>query len=244
MPQRNEYPRIIEDHQYLGCRLLECMMRHGPRSSGIIYGAATVILCTGITIGGVRQVGSVAQEPEIPAPTVTAPVLVLPEAGEPAVTAADLWSNDRSRIDAPLLDVPLEAETQWAIFEQCGQDAELFCAVMAIATVESGFDPQMVGDGGDSIGMMQINTRWHTGRMEVLGVTDLTDPEQCAAVAIDYLLELEGILEARPGDHRLYVGYNCGPSRAKRTSSTAYSETVMACYQDYIGEMKVMISDE
>ena len=214
-------------------------MNHKPRPGGIIYGAVSVILCSGITIGGVRWAVSETQEPEIPVPAITAPVLAIPAAEEPAIGTADLWSNDRSRIDAPLLDVPLEAETQWAIFEQCGQDAELFCAVMAIATVESGFDPQMVGDGGDSIGMMQINTRWHTGRMEALGVTDLTDPVQCAMVAIDYLLELEGILKAGPEDHRLYIGYNCGPSRAKRTGSTAYSEMVMEIYQEYIGEMEV-----
>lgn len=208
-------------------------MKQKPRPGGLAYGAVSVILCSGITIGGVQCAVREVQEPEIPVPTATAPVLAIPTV-EPAITAADLWSDDRSRIDVPLLDVPLESETQWAIFEQCGQDTDLFCAVMSIATVESGFDPQMVGDGGDSIGMMQINTRWHTGRMEALGVTDLTDPVQCAAVAIDYLLELEGILEARPGHHRLYVGYNCGPSRAKRTSSTAYSEAVMACYQKYI----------
>jgi len=213
-------------------------MNHKPRPGGIIYGAVSVILCSGITIGGVRWAVSETQEPEIPVPAITAPVLAIPATKESEITAADLWSNDRSRIDAPLLDVPLEAETQWAIFEQCGQDAELFCAVMAIATVESGFDSQTVGDDGDSIGMMQINTRWHTGRMEALGVTDLTDPEQCAAVAIDYLLELEGILKAGPEDHRLYIGYNCGPSRAKRTGSTAYSETVMGIYQEYIGEME------
>ncbi|WP_300957787.1 transglycosylase SLT domain-containing protein, partial [Faecalibaculum rodentium] len=112
--------------------------------------------------------------------------------------------------------------------------------VMAIASVESGFDPQMVGDGGDSIGMMQINTRWHTGRMEALGVTDLTDPVQCAAVAVDYLQELEDILEAGPGNQGLYVGYNCGPSRAKRTSSTAYSREIMAVYQRYIAEMEAL----
>jgi len=211
-------------------------MNHKPRLGGLIYGAVSAIICTGITIGGVRWAADKAQEPEIPVPTITAPVLAI-RTEQPAITAADLWSDDRSRIDVPLLDVPLEAETQWAIFEQCCQDAKLFCAVMSIASVESGFDPQMVGDDGDSIGMMQINTRWHTGRMEALGVTDLTDPEQCAAVAIDYLLELEGILKAGPGDHRLYVGYNCGPSRAKRTSSTAYSREVMAVYQEYIEEM-------
>ena len=214
-------------------------MNHRPRPGGLIYGAVSVILCSGITIGGVRWAVSEAQEPEIPVPTITAPVLAVPETKGPEITAADLWSDDRSRIDTPLLDVPLEAETQWAIFEQCGQDTDLFCAVMAIASVESSFDPQMVGDDGDSIGVMQINTRWHTGRMEVLGVTDLTDPEQCAAVAIDYLLELEGILKAGPEDHRLYIGYNCGPSRAKRTGSTAYSEMVMEIYQEYIGEMEV-----
>ena len=197
-------------------------MNDKPRLGGLIYGAVSAILCTGITVGGVQWAISKAREPELPVPAASAPVLAIPEA--PAITAADLWSDDRSRINAPLLKVPLVAETQWAIFEQCGQDADLFCAVMAIASVESDFDPQMVGDGGDSIGMMQINTRWHTGRMEALGVTDLTDPVQCTAVAVDYLQELEGILEAGPGDHRLYVGYNAGPSRAKRTSSTANND--------------------
>ena len=212
-------------------------MNHRLRAGGLIYGAVSLALCTGIAAGGYSCAAREAQEPDLPVPTATAPVLAIPTV-EPAITAADLWSDDRSRIDVPLLDVPLESETQWAIFEQCGQDTDLFCAVMAIATVESGFDPQMVGDGGDSIGMMQINTRWHTGRMEALGVTDLTDPVQCAVVAIDYLLELEEITEAEPGDHRLYVGYNAGPSRAKRTSSTAYSEMVMEIYQEYIGEME------
>lgn len=213
-------------------------MNYKPRLGGIIYGTVSVILCTGITAGGGRWAVNEAQEPEPTVHAVTAPVLALSEVGEPAITATDLWSDDRSRIDAPLLDVPLEAETQWAIFEQCGQDADLFCAVMSIASVESDFDPQMVGDGGDSIGLMQINTRWHTGRMEALGVTDLTDPVQCAAVAVDYLQELGESLQAGPEDQGLYVGYNCGPSRAKRTSSTAYSREVIEIYRGYIVEME------
>ncbi len=214
-------------------------MNHKTRTRGLIYGTVSLVLCAGITAIGYSCAAREAQEPEFLVPPAAAPVLTIqPE--EPAINAADLWSDDHSRIDVPLLDVPLESETQWAIFEQCGQDTDLFCAVMAIATVESGFDPQMVGDGGDSIGMMQINTCWHTGRMEALGVTDLTDPVQCATVAIDYLLELEGILEAGPGDHRLYVGYNAGPSRAKRTSSTAYSREIMAVYQRYIAEMEAL----
>ena len=213
-------------------------MNYRLRAGGLIYGAVSAILCTGITVGGVRWAISEAQEPLLPVPAVTAPVLAIPEAEAQEITAAGLWSDDRNRIDTPLLKVPLAAETQWAIFEQCGQDADLFCSVMAIAEVESDFDANLLGDGGDSIGMMQINTRWHTGRMEALGVTDLTDPVQCAAVAVDYLQELEGILEAGPGDQGLYVGYNCGPSRAKRTSSTVYSREVMTVYQGYIEEME------
>ena len=215
-------------------------MNYKPRLGGIIYGAASVILCTGITIGGLRWALNEAHGPELPVYAVTVPVLAISDAEELAIAADDLWSDDRSRIETPLLDAPLEAETQWVIFERCGQDSELFCSVMAIAEVESDFDANLLGDGGDSIGMMQINTRWHTGRMEALGVTDLTDPVQCATVAIDYLLELEGILEAGPGDHRLYVGYNAGPSRAKRTSSTAYSREIMAVYQRYIAEMEAL----
>ena len=211
-------------------------MNHRLRAGGLIYGAVSLALCTGIAAGGYSCAAREAQEPDLPVPAATAPVLAIPEA--PAIAAADLWSDDRSRIDVPLLDVPLESETQWAIFEQCGQDTDLFCAVMAIATVESGFDPQMVGDGGDSIGMMQINTRWHTGRMEALDVTDLTDPVQCAAVAIDYLIELEGELSAGPEDHKLYIGYNAGPSKAKRTSSTNYSREVMTVYQGYLEELE------
>ncbi len=212
-------------------------MNHRLRAGGLIYGAVSLALCTGIAAGGYSCAAREAQEPDLPVPAATTPVLAI-SAEEPKISAADLWSDDRSRIDVPLLDVPLESETQWAIFEQCGQDTGLFCAVMAIATVESGFDPQMVGDGGDSIGMMQINTCWHTGRMEALGVTDLTDPVQCAVVAIDYLLELEGELSAGPGDHKLYIGYNAGPSKAKRTSSTNYSREVMTVYQGYLEELE------
>lgn len=163
-------------------------------------------------------------------PGPAAPVIVL--SGE-TLRAASLWSGNRN--NSPLLDVPLGAETQRAIFDECGQDTHLFCAVMAIAAVESGFDPQLAGDGGDSVGMMQINTRWHTGRMDALGVTDLEDPVQCAAVAIDYLLELKEITGAGVEDHQLYTSYNAGPSN--RTTPTDYSKAALEIYWAYIAEM-------
>jgi len=220
-------------------------VNHKRRDWGLPYGIVSIALCTSITIGGCSRaiIGS-PPEQEAPAPAESAPVVTIPM--EPEINAADLWSDDRSRIDTPLVSVGLEAETQWAIFGICGQDAKLFCSAMAIAEVESGFDTDLLGDGGDSIGMMQINTRWHTGRMEALGVTDLTDPVQCATVAIDYLLELEDIMGAGPDDHALYLAYNMGPSGAKRairagTSSTEYSTAVMEAYRKYIAEMEAMV---
>ena len=87
-------------------------------------------------------------------------------------SASDLWSDDGSLHRIKPLAVDLDAETQWAIYEACGYDPGLFSLVMAIAEHESEFQPDLQGDNGQSIGMMQINTKWHTGRMEALGVTD------------------------------------------------------------------------
>lgn len=143
-----------------------------------------------------------------------------------------------------LESVPLDAQTQSAIFELCGSDPDTFCAIMAIARTESHFDTDAVGDNGVSIGMMQINTRWHTGRMEALGVTDLTDPVQCAAVALDYLRELsEGYGFGWITDHDLYMAYNMGPGNARTalnagTTSSHYSRSVLAAFEECAAEME------
>ena len=55
---------------------------------------------------------------------------------------------------------------------------------------ESNFDPTKIGDGGDSFGLMQVQPKWHSERMERLGFTDLLDPHQNIIVGLDYLEEL------------------------------------------------------
>ena len=158
-------------------------------------------------------------------------------------TAADLWSDDGSLRRIKPLDVALDAETQWAIYEACGYDPGLFSLVMAIAEHESEFKPDLQGDNGQSLGMMQINTRWHTDRMEALGVTDLTDPVQCAAVAIDYLQELESRYGFEAESEALLMAYNMGPSGARKAlnegrTSTDYSREIMTVYQGYLEELE------
>ena len=114
---------------------------------------------------------------------------------------------------------------------------------MAIAEHESEFKPDLQGDNGQSLGMMQINTRWHTDRMEALGVTDLTDPVQCAAVAIDYLQELESRYGFEAESEALLMAYNMGPSGARKAlnegrTSTDYSREIMTVYQGYLAELE------
>lgn len=189
------------------------------------------------------------EPPKAEAPEDTrSPVQITDPAGQETdaqdkPTASDLWSDDGSLHRIKPLDVALDAETQWAIYEACGYDPGLFSLVMAIAEHESEFKPDLQGDNGQSLGMMQINTRWHTDRMEALGVTDLTDPVQCAAVAIDYLQELESRYGFEAESEALLMAYNMGPSGARKAlnegrTSTDYSREIMTVYQGYLAELE------
>ena len=181
-------------------------------------------------------------------PPATAKVTVPPVKPElePIVeTTAPVAESAEPEAPEKILDsVPLDAETQAAIFDLCGQDPELFAAIMAIAEKESGFDTGAVGDSGRSIGMMQINTRWNTDRMAALGVTDLTDPVQCVTVALDVLRELSDLYGfGWVTGHQIYMGYNMGPGNAgaairNGATSSAYSRDVLAAFNGYLEEME------
>lgn len=193
------------------------------------FGASLLITGTG---------GTTADKPTAPPPPAV-------EVQEPTPSPLETWSNDGSLLTIRLLDIDLDPETQWAIYQECGSDNRLFCTAMAIAYRETGgtFQADAVGDNGGSIGIFQINTRWHIDRMERLGVTDLTNPVQCAAVAVDYLKELVDRYGFEPESEALLMAYNMGPGGAKNalaagTTSTAYSREVWAAYQGYLEEME------
>lgn len=88
-----------------------------------------------------------------------------------------------------LYDVPLDAELQLHIIseaEKVGIDPAI---IFAMAERESTYRTDAIGDGGDSLGLLQVQPYWHSGRMEKLGCTDLLDPYQNVTVGIDYLCE-------------------------------------------------------
>lgn len=62
--------------------------------------------------------------------------------------------------------------------------------IRALIEEESGWLASAEGDDRESIGLMQIQKRWHKERMKRLGVNDLYDPEQNITVGCDILSEL------------------------------------------------------
>ena len=130
-----------------------------------------------------------------------------------------------------LYDVPLDEELQLHIIQLCegyGIDPSV---VIAMIRYESNYNPDAVGDDGDSIGLMQIQPRWHSERMEQLGCTDLYDPYQNVTVGISILAEKlatydtagEALTAYNAGDYGAYVHYF-----GKGVFSNAYAEKILA----------------
>lgn len=108
-------------------------------------------------------------------------------------------------------DVPLDEGLQDHIFAICEEyDVEPELIISMICR-ESVYNAGAVGDGGKSLGLMQIQPRWHKDRMERLGCEDLLDPYQNVVVGIDLMAEL---LNKRGSVEWALMAYNGGPSYA------------------------------
>lgn len=92
--------------------------------------------------------------------------------------------------------------------------------VKALIEEESGWLASAEGDDGQSIGLMQIQERWHKERMKRLGVNDLYDPEQNITVGCDVLSELLN----KYGNYKDALSvYNSGNTKDGR----AYAERIL-----------------
>lgn len=126
-------------------------------------------------------------------------------------------------------DVPLDEELQDHIFAECDRYGVEPSVVIAMIERESGFRESVIGDSGRSFGLMQIQKKWHSGRMEKLGCDDLLDPYQNVTVGIDFLAELIG---SGKGVEWALMAYNGGPGYANRLRGEGrvsdYASGVMA----------------
>lgn len=125
-------------------------------------------------------------------------------------------------------DIELDAELQQWIYDYCISKNISPSLVMAIIEKESDCDSGTVGDSGESIGLMQIQSKWHSERIEQLKVTNLEDPQQNIMVGVDYLLEL---FEMNPEVEWVLNAYNGGQAYANRMEnksiSTDYSKYIL-----------------
>lgn len=137
----------------------------------------------------------------------------------------------RSIVDvAPItyFDVPLDEDLQDYIFLTCLEYNVPPRIVFAMIWRESNYNPNCVGDSGNSLGLMQIQQRFHSERMKKLGCTDLRDPYQNILVGVDFLSEL---INRGKGLEWALMGYNGGASYANRKAAAGevskYAVSVM-----------------
>lgn len=111
-------------------------------------------------------------------------------------------------------DVPLDYDLQLYIIQTCEELNIDAGVVMAMIFYESSYQADAIGDGGNSLGLMQIQERWHKERMERLDVTNLLHPYQNVTVGIDFLAEL---LDEYDGNVEMaLMAYNAGRSGADK----------------------------
>ena len=114
-------------------------------------------------------------------------------------------------------DIPLDAEIQHLLYKACGETGIRYELALAVIWQETDFR-NVIGDGGESAGYMQVQEKWHSERMERLGVTDLLDPYGNFLVGLDFLAEL---LESHELTDAL-TRYNSG-----RTGNSQYAQSVL-----------------
>lgn len=127
-----------------------------------------------------------------------------------------------------MYNVPLKPGLQEYISQLCDSYNVDMPLVLAIIGQESNYNADVVGDNGNSIGLMQIQPQHHQQRMDKLGVVDLTDPYQNVTVGIDLLAELIG---ENNGTEWAVTAYNAGAGTADYHKTigtrTEYVEGVM-----------------
>ena len=151
---------------------------------------------------------------------VTQPTQVPTEATAPIETALPII----------LYEVPLETELQLHIIqvaESYGIDPAI---IFAMCYWESTYNPAAVGDNEASFGLMQIQPKWHSGRMARLNCSDLLDPFQNIIVGTDYLAEQ--LVRYDGNVSKALVAYNAGHYYG---TITGYATKVMAKAEELRG---------
>ena len=127
--------------------------------------------------------------------------------------------------------VDLDPDLQRYIIKTCEKYKINPSIVIAMCFYESSFNPDAVGDNGESMGLMGISPRWCWPEMERLNCPDMTDPYQNVTVGIDIIARKMAKYDGNP--EMALMAYNAGDAGAHRLwfdngiYSTTYSSNIM-----------------
>ena len=138
-------------------------------------------------------------------------------------------------VDPVREDIPLDADTQRLLYRACDETGIPYELALAVIKQETNFQ-NIVGDGGNSIGYMQVQPRWHNRRMERLGVSDLADPYGNFLVGCDYLAEMLG---KGHGTEWALHAYNGGASYANKMARAGQVSQYATSILNYMNDLKM-----
>lgn len=123
--------------------------------------------------------------------------------------------------------VPMDPEYVSHVCEVCESYMLDPAILFAMMWQESRFNPDAVGDHGQSFGILQIKRKWHEERIQRLGVTDLFSEWQEIYVACDYLAEIR---ETYPNYRQMLTVYRYGDLNV---TGEDYAGTVLAKAEEF-----------
>lgn len=138
-------------------------------------------------------------------------------ATEPTETTATVPTEtqpETTATEAPvtLYDVPLSEDLQLHVIQTSEAHNIDPAVIIGVIWKESTYNAEAVGDSGNSLGLMQIQPRWHGARMDRLGCSDLLDPFQNVTVGVDILA---GLIDKYDGNISMaLMAYNAGEGGA------------------------------
>lgn len=134
-------------------------------------------------------------------------------------------------LEIDIYPVDLDPDLQRYIIKTCEKYKINPSIVIAMCFYESSFNPDAVGDNGESMGLMGISPRWCWPEMERLNCPDMTDPYQNVTVGIDIIARKMAKYDGNP--EMALMAYNAGDAGAHRLwfdngiYSTTYSSNIM-----------------
>lgn len=157
---------------------------------------------------------------------------VVSEASDNIIEAeAEAEPEPEPEPEIDIYPVDLDPDLQRYIIKTCEEYKINPSIVIAMCFYESSFNPDAVGDNGESMGLMGISPRWCWPEMERLNCPDMTDPYQNVTVGIDIIARKMAKYDGNP--EMALMAYNAGDAGAHRLwfdngiYSTTYSSNIM-----------------